>query len=275
MGSFGDPQYANASPEELAATAASPDSAVEFIDPNDPALVSEALDTNLEGDAYARPAPPPAGIYRAKLKLLQSENAQKQKVDWYPARWGKQTPQLVAVSGMEARIIDPSGKYDGIPVFDRNVSTFLGRDKSHKMGTILVKLRRPDGSPWIRAGERMTSKDFADRYVQALAGEPEVGIEVDWEWSCASCVKEAKDKHTDYPRRVQGMQKFPPEQDPAKRRAGNLFSSEMKCQVNPGHMYSRCQLYVARVLSLAELQAIKGGGSTAHPNGPAQAAAAH
>lgn len=275
MGTFGDPQYANASPEELAAAAASPDAAVEMIDPNDPALVSEALDTNLDGDAYARPAPPPAGIYRAKLKLVQTENAAKQKVDWYAARWGKQQPQLVAVASVEASLIDPSGKYDGIHVYDRNVSTFAGRDKSHKIGTILGKLKRPDGSPWVRNGERMPPAEWANRLVQALAGEPECGIEIDWEWSCAGCAKHAKDTGGEYPRRMVGMSRFPPEQDPAKRRAGNLFSPEMKCQVNPAHMYSRCQLVVARVLSLAELQAVKGQGTNSQAGPQTVAAGAH
>src|SRR5579864_677325 len=41
----------------------------DIVDPNDPRLISETLDANLEADAYAQPAPPPDGKYRAKLRL--------------------------------------------------------------------------------------------------------------------------------------------------------------------------------------------------------------
>src|SRR2546430_14406481 len=45
------------------------DAPQELIDENDPRLISETLDANLEADAYAQPIPPPDGKYRAKLKL--------------------------------------------------------------------------------------------------------------------------------------------------------------------------------------------------------------
>lgn len=216
----------------------------EVIDPNDPRLVSEPIEMNLEGDAYAQPVPPPDGKYRAKLKLAGPKDAAGQVQDYKIALWG--TPkQPVYVTGIEASIIDPNGKFDGIKVFDFNVSTFRGRDQASKVATILALLRRPDGQPWVTKGESLNQKGWIDRFVQALAGEPEAKIETQWEYSCEDCGKLAKATSTPYPKSVRGMQRF----NQVLKNGRTEYDPEMKCQVNGAHGYTRARVTMARVMS--------------------------
>jgi hypothetical protein len=231
------------------------DKVQDIIDPNDPMLTSESLDVNLDGDAYAFPPPPPDGKYRAKLKLMPIEqtdaSGHKSKVDYVPKRHDKQG--LYLHGAVEAHIIDPSGKYDNIPVYDRWVGTFLGRDNSTKVSTILGKLRQPDGAPWVKPGQKMTHALWMQTFVRALAGEPEIGIETQWEWSCQACGEEAKKKGTAYPRSITGMQKFPMDMAKSKPNAP-VYQSEMRCQVSPAHGFSRAQVRIARFLTLSDLK---------------------
>jgi hypothetical protein len=248
-------QFPGSAPEEHKTNGATPSGEVqELLDPNDPRLVSEDLNANPDADAYAQPAPPPDGKYRVKLKLMRSKDGQGQEVNYLPKLWGKAPGQAVFVAGVQASIIDPSGKYDNLSAYDYNVSTFIGRDNATKVTTILNKLRKPDGSPWVAPHTKMAPKAWMDTLVRALAGEPELGIETQWEYSCADCGKAAKQRGEAYPRSVQGMHKFPPEPDKTKRAAGQLFSPEMKCTVNAAHGYGRARITIARFMSLDELK---------------------
>jgi len=234
-------------------SAAPSDEPQNLLDPNDPRLVSEDLNVNADADAYAQPAPPPDGDYRVKLKLAQKEvNGQKQ--DYVPALWGKAPGQAVFVLGVEAQIIDPTGKYDGLKAYDYNVSTFVGRDSATKVTTVLGKLRQPNGSPWFTKGQRMSPKAWTELLVRALTGEPEAGITTAWEYSCQDCGKAAKAKGEAYPRSILGMHKFPEERDKGKRSAGQLYSPEIKCALVPSHGYGRARITIARFLSLDELK---------------------
>jgi hypothetical protein len=226
----------------------------DLIDPNDPALVSEDLAANPDADAYAAPAPPPDGKYRVKLKLIRSKDSAGQEVDYLPKLWGKNQPQKVYVAAVQASIIDPSGKYDNLSAYDYNVSTFIGRDSATKVTTIVSKLRKADGSPWVPPHTRMSPKAWMETLVKALAAEPEAGIESQWEYSCQECGKAAKKAGTDYPRSVTGMHKFPEEKDRTKRAAGQAYSPEMKCDRVPAHGYGRARITIARFLSLDELK---------------------
>ena len=134
------------------------DAPQDTLDPNDPRLVSEDLAANPDADAYAQPAPPPDRLYRVKLKLVPKDDGRGGKADFLPKLWGKPPGQAVLVAGIEASIIDPSGKYDGLKAYDFNVSTFIGRDSATKVTTIVSKLRKPDGKPWTSAGQRMSPR---------------------------------------------------------------------------------------------------------------------
>lgn len=231
------------------------DAPQDLLDPNDPRLISEELNANPDADAYAAPAPPPDADYRVKLKLMRSKDSQGQEVDYLPKLWGKAgKQQAVFVLGIQASIIDPSGKYDGLSGYDYNVSTFVGRENSTKVTTILAKLRRPDGKPWVEKHQRMNSRAWVDLLVKALTGEPECGATTQWEYSCQECGKIAKKTGGDYPRALTGMHHFPPEPSPEKRRAGQQYSPEVKCPLIPAHGYGRARITIARFLSLEELK---------------------
>lgn len=253
MGTFGAPVTDSPNEDTQLSQQADP-SPQEVIDPNDPALISEELNVNLDADAYAQPAPPPDGKYRVKLKLAQKKDSQGQLVDFVPAIWGKKIPQKIYVIGVEAMILDPSGKYDGLKAYDYNVSTFLGRDNATKVSTIVSKLRQPNGERWTQPNQKLTQRGWIELLVKALAGEPEAGIETAWEYSCQACGEEAKKKGESYPRSVLGMHKFPPETDQTKRKNGQLFSPEMKCAAHPAHGYGRARITINRFLSLDELK---------------------
>jgi hypothetical protein len=222
------------------------DSPLEVMDPNDPVFTSEDLNVNPDVDAYAYPPPPPDGKYRAKLKLAPHKNADGSFVDWYPAKWGKdKTPVLV--TGVEASIIDPTGKFDGVKVFDRLVSTLPNRESGTKVSTILAKLHRPDGSPWASVTNKPKSHvGWMSLLKQALAGEPEIGIETNWEWSCQDCGKDAQKAGESRPKGVKGMHKFPQHR--------GVFQPEMRCQIKPAHGESRAQVRIERFLSEGELK---------------------
>jgi hypothetical protein len=242
-----DPQQAT---NGVAHPSDAPQDVAEAIDPNDPRLTSEALDVNAEGDAYAQPAPPPDAKYRAKLTLEQVPAAKgsNDKVDFAPMQSKKSPVQVYFATGIKAVIMDSTGKFDGIPLYDRWVGTFIGRDGSTKVSTILARLKRPDGTPWIEKGKKYNHREWIELLVKALAGEPEIGVETAWEWSCQGCGEEAKKAGKDYPKSIIGMQKFPYDAQQRKH------IPEMKCQVNPLHGYSRARATIARFLSLSELK---------------------
>jgi hypothetical protein len=220
----------------------------DILDPNDPRLTSEALDVNTDADAYAQPAPPPDARYRAKLTLEQVQDDKQQRHDYLPKLSKKPPIQAYFFTGIKATIIDPSGKYDGIPIYDRWVGTYLGRDGSTKVATILSRLKKPDGTAWIEKGKRYNHKEWIELLVKALAGEPELGIETIWEWSCQACGEAADKQGQSRPRSIMGMTKFP------YNAQTKLYTPELKCQVNPAHGYSRARPSIARFLSLDELK---------------------
>lgn len=245
---FGQPVYDE--PHDAAPDA--PDEAPqELLDPNDPALTSELLDVNTEGDAYAVPVPPPDRKWRARLKVVKQKvkdaTGAESEVDYIPKL--HKSGQKYFAASIEATLIDPAGKFDGLHAYDQWVATFMGRDGSTKVATILAKLKRPDGTPWATPGTKLSSKGWMELFVKALAGEPECGIESQWEWSCQDCGKEAKAKGTAYPRSITGMHKFP-----ASRKVKGEFDPEMRCQLVPGHGYSRARVRIANVVALADLK---------------------
>lgn len=253
---FGQPQFGtveDAATTDTANQNGAGDAPQEILDPNDPQLTSEILEANLEADAYAFPPPPPDGKYRAKLKLAQQEDPQKQKVDFLPAIWGKDL-QKVFVASVEASIIDPNGKFDGIKLYERNVATFLQRGGATKVHTLLARLKQPSGEPWATPATRLSPRGWMDLLVKALAGEPEVGVETAWEWNCQKCGEEAKAKKESYPRAITGMHKFQQKLDSRGNPIRGEYSPELLCQANKAHGYSRARATIARFLHLSELK---------------------
>jgi hypothetical protein len=257
MGGFGEPVSGGGAEPGAGADAGAPlpsSEPQEMLDMNDPRLTAEPLDVNVEGDAYTMPPPPPDGRYKGKLKLVQVEDAAGAKHDYLP-KLGKKPPKLpYYYTAIEVSIIDPSGKFDGLKVFDRWVGTFQNRDGSTKVQTILSKLVKADGTPWITKQTRLNHKDWMDLFVKVLATEPEIGVETVWEWSCQGCGEKAKAAGTDYPKSVLGMNKFPVDNVKSKQLGVQTYSPDMACQVDKAHGFSSARASVARFLSLAELK---------------------
>jgi hypothetical protein len=232
----------------------------EIIDENDPRLVSESLDANVEGDAYAQPAPPPDRTWRAKLKLEGVKQEGTSDVKPYTTGQTKKPPVIpYFTTNISCSIIDPSGKYDGItvyPQFGGGANTNRRKDGTTQVTTILNRIKKPDGTPWAAAGQKMSQLEWIKLFVQALAGEPEIGVETQWEASCQKCAEIAKAQQykNGYPTRTTGMHHFPPEQDAAKRKVGLTNSPELKCAVDASHGYSKARAVVVRFLHLHELK---------------------
>jgi hypothetical protein len=262
MGSFGAPVqgggHTTQSPEEHPVNGqTAPGTEIqEFIDPNDPKLVSETLDADVTKDAYATPPIPPDAKYRAKLKHEGVKDAAQQVIPFVADK--TKDGILFLKTQISASIIDPTGRFDGFvvrPQFGGYVSTVLRKDKSSTLITLLSKVKKPDGTFWATMGLRLDQRSWMDLLVRALTGEPEVGIETVWEWNCQVCgdLAKASNYANGYPRGLSGMQRFPQETDPEKRKQGFLYSPEARCQVNPGHGYFRAYPKIARFLSLAEI----------------------
>jgi hypothetical protein len=170
------------------------------VDLNDPRFASEDTSIDLEGDAYAAPPPVPDGEYRAKLKQLDVEYPKGSGQMKRFAPWAK-GDKVALFTKLEATIQDPSGKNDGLKVFDSWFSTYLQRDNSTKVSTMLAA-----------AGIKPAAKTHAaimDAALQFLAKEPDLGIVTQWEASCEKCREEADKTGSKRPRSLQGMQKFP------------------------------------------------------------------
>jgi hypothetical protein len=194
------------------------------LDINDPRFTSEDLNVNTDADAYAQPAPPPDGKYRAKLTLEKVKDDKGQEHDFMPML-SKKTPVQAYLA-----------------------TAFMSRDGSTKIATILSRLRRPDGTAWIDKARKYNHKEWMDLFIKALAGEPEIGLETQWEWSCTECGKEAKKNGTAYPKSIVGMQKFP------YNASTREHTPELKCQISPAHGYSRAYPSISRFVALSDLK---------------------
>jgi hypothetical protein len=234
----------------------------EMIDPNDPRLVSEPQDVNLGADAFAAAPLPPAGRYKAKLKLEGVKDEQGHVSPWSISKTVKDGSPYYQTT-VSATIIDPSGKWDGItlyPAFGGYVGTLLNKQGASKIGTIIGKLGpQPSGQPWVPPGAKLNQKQWIELFVKALAGEPTIGIEVEWTWNCQVCsdaVKTAKaaGQQANYARSFEGMTHFPLEQDKQKQLQGHRYSPDKMCEVNKGHGFSRARAYIHSFLSESEVK---------------------
>jgi hypothetical protein len=224
MAAFGDIQQ----DEQAVAASNAPADATPEIDINDPRLVSENIEIDPAGDAYAMPPVLPDGKWRAKLVAKEVGKAPNQK-KFAPKLDRDQRPYLY--TALEADVIDHSGKFDGIKVPDYFVSTQVRRDGSSAAATILARLGKP-------ANRTTTHGALMNDLLSALAGEPELTIETEWESACQKCEEAATARNERKPRSTRGMHNFPQQ----KTASGKMeYVPRMKCQVNPQHgeMFAR------------------------------------
>ena len=229
----------------------------DIIDENDPRLVSETMEVNVDADAYAQPAPPPDAKYRAKLKLEGvKQDGTTERKDYTSRNFGK-PPQPAYTTSISCKILDSTGRYDGLilyPAFGGGANTSARKDGSSQVATILARLKKPDGTPWVTSATRMNQKEWMELFIKVLATEPEIGVQTAWEASCRQCGDDLKPQGK-FAARTQGMNHFPMENDAAKRKLGQTHSPEIKCAVNAGHGYARARAIVVSFHHLSELKA--------------------
>ena len=164
---FGAPVYEQSDPnkEHPANGQSSTEQLAAAIDPNDPRLISEALDDRLDADAYAVPPPPPDGKWKAKLKLAKIKGDDGQQHDFIlTSRQGIDDGKPFYAVNVESSLIDFSGRFDNVKVTEYWVKSLIDAKKgTSQMTTLCVKA----GSPPPRARRRRTASTISSRCCRA------------------------------------------------------------------------------------------------------------
>lgn len=149
---------------------------VPVIDLDDPNLLLHEMDTNADKDAYAAPPPVPDGRWQAKIKHNPVKNAKDEPVpynvkvvDW---KGNPCTPYIS--TSVIVTLVDQSGKYDGITLYDYRVSTRPNREGAIPMVRILTCLK-------VQLPAKINAKILWDTFISALASEPLIEVDTVWE----------------------------------------------------------------------------------------------
>lgn len=190
----------------------SPDSGIDL---NDPSLLMQEIDGDPNVDAYATPPPPPDGWYRMKLKHIDVKRKDGTKhpykvvddIDYKtqkPVMNEKTGKQQTSIHmAVEARIQDPGGTYDNIPVFDYGINTKVNkRTKGVTMFSLLNALK-------VKIPQPYNGKTVIELMTKALASEPDVDVEVVWEGSPDQGDGDRIKAAGEQAPRVRGMHNFP------------------------------------------------------------------
>jgi hypothetical protein len=149
------------------------------IDINDPSLVTEELNVDTEKDQFASMPVIDDGTYRAKL--IQRKPSESESF-WIRSTTKKAGKPYLA-TGIEARIVDPGGKFDDWPLFDNFVSTLVmemtGTNK-------IVGILKAGG---VTLPVRITDVELARALDAFLQSEPTLGIVTQVEGYCDGCEK--------------------------------------------------------------------------------------
>ncbi len=245
---FGAPVYEQSDPnkEHPANGQSSTEQLAAAIDPNDPRLVSEALDDRLDADAYAVPPPPPDGKWKAKLKLAKIKGDDGQQHDFIlTSRQGIDDGKPFYAVNVESSLIDFSGRFDNVKVTEYWVKSLIDAKKgTSQMTTLCVKAGSPPPA-------RATQKDRLDHFLKVLSGEPEVIVETYWEARCQACEQAADKRGERKPNAfLRGEQRFP------MKTGTSSHDPNASCPVCRGGC--RAQLRIAQYYSLTETKATRG-----------------
>lgn len=157
------------------------------IDLNNLPFQPESLEVDPDKDQFQSPPPPDEGTFRVKLKQKETDGSL-----WVQGE-GKKNHKRYLKTQIEARIIQPDGKFDNWPVFDNFVSTMVMENQgTNKIVGILKALGH-------EVPRSTTDVDLAKRLTEVLAGEPEAQVTVQWEGYCEVCDKTV----------IKGQKRFP------------------------------------------------------------------
>lgn len=169
---------------------------------DDPNLLMAEMDSNQDQNPYAVPPPLPDGRWLVKIKQRDVKDQQGQ-----PARYKvDQTRQGVvyAFTALDATIIDPSGKYDGIVLQDYFVSTLPNQRKGNAipLSWILSCLK-------VQLPAKINAKVLLDEFFKATASEPQLEIDTVWEGGLDQDQQERFEQAGERQPRVLGQHRFP------------------------------------------------------------------
>ncbi len=201
---FANPVYMEEEHGSTGSTASATD--IPVIDLNDPNLLLADMDANQDLDPYAAPPPLPDGRWTVKIKQRDVKGP-----DGQPARYTVKTDkngQLYAYTALDATVIDPTGKFDGINLTDYFVST---RPDTRRGGAIPLS--------WIlkclgvQLPAKINAKVLLDEFFKATASEPQIEVDTVWEGSLSQDDQERFDQSGERAPRVLGMHRFPQQAD--------------------------------------------------------------
>ena len=174
------------------------------IDLDDPELLAFEFETNSGVDAYEMPAPVDDGKYRVKLKQIDVKDAKGNVVRWaVKKKPGVNDDRPYAYTALEAQILMPGGKFDGMKLRDNFVSTMKNkRNGGVPVVTILDALK-------VKVPAKANAKDLMELLLKTLAGEPELVIETVWEGQVAQETGDMFKSKGLYAPSLRGQHNFP------------------------------------------------------------------
>jgi hypothetical protein len=172
------------------------------IDLNDPNLLMQELDTNPDVDPYAAPPPLPDGRWRVKVKQQDVKNPSDGQPARYAVKLDKQTQQPYAYTALEATVLDPTGKNDGMKLHDYFVSTRPARNGGIPIVRLLTCLK-------VQLPPKVNAKVLMDELLKALASEPELEVDTVWEGGMDQADQERFEAAGERQPRVLGQHRFP------------------------------------------------------------------
>jgi len=138
---------------------------------DDPNLLMADMDANVETDPYAAPPPLPDGRWLVKVKQVDVKDGQGQ-----PARYNVKQGKdglVYAYTALEATVIDPSGKFDGLKLNDYFLSTRPQRNGGIPMVRVLTCLGQ-------QIPAKVNAKVLLDMLFKALGAEPQLEVDTAW-----------------------------------------------------------------------------------------------
>ena len=214
------------------------------VDPNDPRLTSESMETDATVDAYAVPPPLPDGKWRVKLRLADIKNPQGQVQPEHflltVATWRNPPAPFFCVN-VESEVIDLTGRYDGVKLTDYWVKTLVDERKAG--ASALATVVRKSGGVVPLGSNQLQVKDIALKH---LAGDPECLVETQWVVRCQACEQKADKSGEKKPKPyLRGMHRFPPKSHPHVK-----FDAEVKCTACGG--LNRAMPQIVQYFTLSE-----------------------
>lgn len=174
------------------------------IDLDDPELLAFEFETNSGVDAYEMPPPVDDGKYRVKLKQIDVKDAKSNVVRWaVKKKEGTNDGKPYAYTAIEAQILQPGGKFDGLKVRDNFISTMKNkRNGGVPVVTILDALN-------VKVPSKANAKELMELFIKTLAGEPELVIETAWEGQVSQEESDLYKAKGLYAPTVRGQHRFP------------------------------------------------------------------